>query len=137
VIAWHLRRLGATPGRGYQLLDAAVFRSNQHSVSAKLRTSVRYPWRMATKAQRVEARLTALQRRQIEQAAALSGESVSGFMVLAALERAEAVVVEQATTVVPTAYFDRLVASLDEPEKAPRLARAVRAARRRRRITAA
>lgn len=92
---------------------------------------------MATKAERVEARLTTLQRRQIEQAAALAGESVSSFMVLAALERAESVVVEQATTVVPAAYFDQLVASLDQPDDAPRLARAARAARRRRRIKAA
>jgi uncharacterized protein (DUF1778 family) len=92
---------------------------------------------MAAKAQRVEARLTAVQRRQIEQAAALAGESVSAFMVLAALERAEIVVVEQATTVVPTAYFDQLVASLDEPDPAPRLARAASAARRRKRIKAA
>lgn len=89
---------------------------------------------MSTKAERVEARLTAGQRRQIEQGAALAGESVSSFMVAAALQRAESVVSEQATTVVPAAYFDRLVASLDEPDPAPRLARAARAARRRRRI---
>jgi uncharacterized protein (DUF1778 family) len=92
---------------------------------------------MAAKAERVEARLTPVQRRQIEQAAALSGESVSGFMVLAALERAESVVVERATTVVAAEYFDQLVASLDQPDEAPRLARAARAARRRRRIAAA
>ncbi|MDO8212440.1 DUF1778 domain-containing protein [Conexibacter sp. CPCC 206217] len=85
---------------------------------------------MATKAERVEARLTPVQRRQIEQAAALSGESMSAFMVLAALERAETVVVEQATTVVPAAYFDRLVASLDQPDDAPRLERAARSASR-------
>lgn len=89
---------------------------------------------MTTKAERIEARLTLVQRRQIEQAAELAGESVSAFMVLAALERAENVVVEQATTVVPATYFDRFVASLDEPDEAPRLARA---ARRRRRIKAA
>lgn len=92
---------------------------------------------MAAKAERVEARLTPVERRQIEQAAALAGESVSGFMVLAALERAEAVVVERATTVVPSEYFDQLAASLDEPDDAPRLARAARTARRRRRIAAA
>jgi uncharacterized protein (DUF1778 family) len=92
---------------------------------------------MATKVERVEARLTAAQRRQIEQAAALAGESVSSFIVLAALERAESVVVEQATTVVPAAYFDRLAASLDEADAMPRLARAASRARRRRRIAAA
>jgi hypothetical protein len=37
-------------------------------------------------------------------------------------------VLEQTTTVLPAAYFDQLVASLDEPEDAPGLARAVRKA---------
>lgn len=92
---------------------------------------------MAAKAERVEARLTPVQRPQIEQAASLAGESVSGFIVLAALERAESVVVERATTVVAADYFDQLVASLDQPDEAPRLARAARTARRRRRIAAA
>ncbi len=92
---------------------------------------------MASKAERLEARLTPVQRRQIEQAAALAGESVSAFMVLAALERAGSVVTEQATTVVPATYFDRLLASLDEPDEAPQLACAAGAARRRARITAA
>lgn len=92
---------------------------------------------MATKVERVEARLTGEQRRQIEQAAALAGESVSSFLVLAALERAESVVVEHATTVVPAAYFDRFAASLDEADEMPRLARAARAASGRRRIAAA
>ncbi|MHB8240462.1 MAG: type II toxin-antitoxin system TacA family antitoxin [Solirubrobacteraceae bacterium] len=89
---------------------------------------------MATKAERLEARLTATERRQIEQAAALAGESVSSFVVLAALDRAEILVREQASTVVPAVYFDELVASLDEPEEAPRLAQAARKARRSRRI---
>ncbi|MEA2370596.1 MAG: hypothetical protein QOH12_990 [Solirubrobacteraceae bacterium] len=89
---------------------------------------------MATKVERIEARLTGIERRQIEQAAALIGESVSAFMVLAALERAD---VEQATTVVPANYFDLFVASLDAPDEAPSLARAASAARRRRQITAA
>jgi hypothetical protein len=35
-------------------------------------------------------------------------------------------VLEQTSTVVPAAYFDQLVASLDEPEDAPGLARAAR-----------
>ncbi len=89
---------------------------------------------MATKAVRLEARLTPTQRKQIEQAAALAGESVSSFVVLAALDRADVLVTERASTVVPAAYFDQLVASLDEPEDAPRLAHAAREARRRMRI---
>jgi uncharacterized protein (DUF1778 family) len=89
---------------------------------------------MATRAQRLEARLTATQHKQIEQAAALAGESVSSFVVLAALDRADIIVREQASTVVPATYFDRLAESLDEPEKAPGLVRAATRAKRRRRI---
>jgi uncharacterized protein (DUF1778 family) len=89
---------------------------------------------MATKAQRLEARLTSTQHKQIEQAAALAGESVSSFVVLAALDRADILVRERASTVVPATYFDRLVGSLDQPEKAPRLARAAARAKRHRRI---
>lgn len=89
---------------------------------------------MATKAERLEARLTPPQRKQIEQAAALAGESVSSFVVLAALDRADITVRDQASTVVPATYFDQLVASLDEPEEAPKLARAAREAERHRRI---
>lgn len=89
---------------------------------------------MAAKAVRLEARLTPIQRRQIEQAAALAGESVSSFVVLAALDRADVLVSERASTVLPAAYFDRLATSLDEPDDAPGLARAAVATGRRGRI---
>lgn len=91
---------------------------------------------MATKLDRLEARLTSAQRREIERAATLASESVSSFVVTAAVQRAEEVVSERASTVVPAAYFDRLVASLDEPDGASGLARAVHGARRRPRIKA-
>jgi uncharacterized protein (DUF1778 family) len=89
---------------------------------------------VAVKAERLEARLTSTERKQIEQAAALAGESVSSFVVLAALDRADILVRERASTVVPAAYFDQLVTSLDEPEDAPALAGAASALARRRRI---
>jgi uncharacterized protein (DUF1778 family) len=89
---------------------------------------------MAAKADRLETRLTPTQRKQIEQAAALAGESVSSFVVLAALDRADVLVAEQASTVVPAAYFDQLLASLDDPGEAPRLVRATRETKRRGRI---
>lgn len=76
------------------------------------------------------------QRSEIERAAALEGESVSAFVVQAALHRAAKAIDEHATTVVPNEYFDRLLATLDEPDPAPRLANAVRKARRSARITA-
>lgn len=92
---------------------------------------------MAAKAKRLEARLTSTQRRQIEHAAELAGESVSSFVVLAALDRADIVVRDMTSTVVPAAYFDQLLASLDEPDEAPRLLRAARDADRHRRLKAA
>lgn len=92
---------------------------------------------MAAKAERLEARLTSTQRKQIEQAAALAGESVSSFVVLAAMDRADVLVREQASTVVPAAYFDRLVRSLDDADHAPRLARAAARAKQLRRIAPA
>lgn len=88
----------------------------------------------SAKTNRLEARLTSSQRRQIEQAAELAGESMSSFVVLAALKRAEAVLTEGATTVLPADYFDELVAALDEPDEAPRLSRAGRDAARTKRI---
>lgn len=90
-----------------------------------------------TKSDRLEARLTPAERKRIEQAAALAGEPVSAFVVLAALDRAEIIVSERASTVVPADYFDRLVSSLDEPDEAPRLTRAARRAQQRKRIKAA
>ncbi|MGH2841195.1 MAG: DUF1778 domain-containing protein [Solirubrobacteraceae bacterium] len=91
---------------------------------------------MATRADRFEARLTTDQREQIEQGAALAGESVSSFVVVAALERAELLVTQRASTVVPATYFDELITALDSPDEAPRLARVARNARRGKRITA-
>ena len=54
----------------------------------------------------------------------------------AAIERADEVIAEATTTVVPGDYFDSLLAALDRPSPAPGLARAARRARRSGRITA-
>jgi len=89
------------------------------------------------KGERVEARLTTAERREIEQAAKLAGESLSAFIVLAALQRAEVVVTQEATTTVPAEFFDRLLASLDKPDDAPALARAAATASERGHMTVA
>jgi uncharacterized protein (DUF1778 family) len=81
---------------------------------------------MAGKIERLEVWLTSTQHEQIEQAAALAGESVSSFVVLAALDRAETFIGAETSTVVSAAYFDELVASLDKPAEAPGLARPAR-----------
>jgi uncharacterized protein (DUF1778 family) len=90
------------------------------------------------KSDRVEARLSPDQRDRIEQAATLAEESMSSFMVSAAVERAEAVIADHASTVVPSDYFDQLLSALDEgSESSPRLAAAARRSRRRPRIRTA
>lgn len=89
---------------------------------------------MATKSERVEARLSAEERAQIERAARFEGRSLSAFMVDAAVERADQILAEQTKTVVPADYFDQLVAALDEPDRAPRLRRAAKRAGRQRHI---
>lgn len=93
---------------------------------------------MAVKSDRVEARLSPDQRERIERAATLSEESMSSFMVSAAVERAEAVIADHSSTAVPSDYFDQLLAALDEaPESSPRLAAAARRSRKRPRIRTA
>ncbi len=89
---------------------------------------------MATKTDRLEARLTSAERREIERAASLASESVSSFVVTAAVQRAAAIVSERASTSMPADYFDRLLGSLDEPDSAPALERAARRSARRPRI---
>lgn len=89
---------------------------------------------MARKTDRLEARLTSEERHEIEQAASLASESVSSFVVTAAIQRAEAIVSERASTLVPADYFDRLLGSLERPDRAPALERAALRATRRPRI---
>lgn len=90
---------------------------------------------MSVKSDRVEARLSTEQRELIGRAAAFAGESLSAFIVSAAVQRADDVIAEQSSTVVPSDYFDQLLAALDEaPEASPRLAAAARRARRQSRI---
>lgn len=90
------------------------------------------------KTERVEARLSPDERRRIEQAAEIAGESMSSFLVRAAVSRADDVVAAHLSTIVPADYFDDLVAALDAPpDEMPRLAEAARRARRRPRIISA
>jgi len=91
---------------------------------------------MAVKTDRLEARLSPDERERIEQAASTAGLSVSAFMVGAAVERAEEVIAAATTTVVPADYFDGLLAALDEPEPAARLAKAAKRSRRAPRVAA-
>lgn len=91
---------------------------------------------MAVKTERAEVRMSADEKERIEFGAATSGVSTSAFMLSAALERADEVVAEATTTVVPGDYFDSLLAALDRRSPAPGLEAAARRARRSGRITA-
>ena len=90
---------------------------------------------MAVKTERAEVRMSADEKKLIEIGASTAGVSISAFILSAAVERADEVVAEATTTVVPAQYFDSLLAALDQPEPAPALARAARRARRAGRIT--
>lgn len=54
----------------------------------------------------------------------------------AAVERADELIAAATTTVAPADYFDGLLAALDEPDHAPRLAKAAKRSRRVPRIAA-
>jgi uncharacterized protein (DUF1778 family) len=89
---------------------------------------------MPAKTDRIETRVSADEKRQIDRAAALEGRTVSAFIVSAAVERAHEVLATRDATIVPADYFDRLLAAIDVPDSAPRLRRAARAAGRSSRI---
>ena len=89
---------------------------------------------MAIKSDRLEARVSPEQRARLEWAARLAGTSVSAFVVDAAVERAEELVMAQMSTSVPGDYFDRLVAALDKADRAPTLANAAKRVARNPRI---
>ena len=89
---------------------------------------------MATKSDRIEARLSPDERARILHAASLQNLSVSAFIVAAAVEKADEVITDHTLTHVPPDYFDQLLQALDKPEAAAALERAAQRARRRPRI---
>jgi len=70
---------------------------------------------MAAHTARLDLRIEPERNERIRAAAALEGKSVSAFVSEAADARAEQVIAEHTSTVVPADFFDRLYASLDEP----------------------
>jgi uncharacterized protein (DUF1778 family) len=91
---------------------------------------------VAEKTHRVEARVSPDQRERIERAVSAVGQSPSEFVVDAAVQRADEVIAAATSTVVSSDYFDELLAALDQPESATRLAAAAERARRSARIVA-
>ena len=81
---------------------------------------------------RMELRAQPAREERIRYAARLANKSVSAFVLDAASEKAEDVIATATETIVPSEYFDELLASLDEPPRAN--ARLAAAARKRRRV---
>jgi uncharacterized protein (DUF1778 family) len=76
----------------------------------------------AIRSRRIEARVTEPDADVIAQAAALLGESVSMFIVGAAVEKALTVVARADVTIMPAEQFDAMIAALDDPTPLPRIA---------------
>ncbi len=70
---------------------------------------------MAAKTERVEARLQPEQRALLEDAAALRGQSLSGFMIGAALAEANSLLEETRVTVIPREFEANFIKLLDAP----------------------
>lgn len=87
------------------------------------------------KTERIEARATAEEKELIRRGAAVANEHFSSFVVAAAIERSQALLVADATTAVPGDFFDALYEDLDRPGE-PNEA-LLRAARRPRRVSPA
>jgi len=86
---------------------------------------------MATKTARIELRAAPDREQRIRYAAKLRRQSLSGFILEAASDRAEAVISSSAATAVPSDFFDALWDALDEPPVANEaLARRARSSRR-------
>lgn len=67
------------------------------------------------KTERLEFRVSEDEDHLIRRASEVAGaDSVSAFIVAAVVERAQQVITDAATTVVPADFFDQIVASLDE-----------------------
>ncbi|MDA8039351.1 MAG: DUF1778 domain-containing protein [Actinomycetota bacterium] len=77
------------------------------------------------KTARIEVRTDPEHEALLKQAAALTNQTLTSFILEAAERRAEQVVAESNTTVVPSAFFDQLLDALDhapEPNQPTRKA---------------
>jgi uncharacterized protein (DUF1778 family) len=85
---------------------------------------------MATRTKRIEMRADAESEALITAAAAARRVSVSAFVLDAATEEAGRILGRADLTLMPADQFDAFIAALDEPDEAPRLAKAARGPRR-------
>jgi uncharacterized protein (DUF1778 family) len=85
---------------------------------------------MATKTRRIEMRTDPDSETRIAQAAALRHESVSAFVLGAAVREADVLLARADMTLMPAEQFDALFGALDTPDPAPTLQRAAEQPRR-------
>lgn len=85
---------------------------------------------MATKTERIEVRTDPDSAARIAAAASAQRTTVSAFVIEAAVAAADALLARTDVTLMPAAQFDELMASLDEPDEVPALARLARQPRR-------
>ena len=69
------------------------------------------------KTERIEVRAEPEQEERIRNAARLVNQSMSAFVITAAVEKANEVMASWSVTQVSSEFFDRLMAALDEPPK--------------------
>jgi uncharacterized protein (DUF1778 family) len=80
-----------------------------------------------SKSARIELRAEPDQEERIRTAARLMNQSLTTFVVTAAVERADEVIATWSTTTVPAEFFDQLLEALDQPPMANEaMTRAVR-----------
>jgi uncharacterized protein (DUF1778 family) len=107
--------------------DAVLGEFSRRRVENEERAFPRTMSGMASRTERIEARIDPDSAERIRYASALEHTSLSGFMVAAAAEKAERVIADHAYTLVPSDYFDRLLEVLDEPaEPVPEIAAVAR-----------
>lgn len=80
---------------------------------------------MSTKSERIEVRVDPERHGVIQDAATRVQETTSDFVRRAAMDRAEKVLARADTTIMPAEQFDALLTSLDIPDSAPTLTRAL------------
>jgi uncharacterized protein (DUF1778 family) len=86
------------------------------------------------KTARIELRTDTEREALLKQAARLTNQTLTGFVLDAAERRAQEVVAEANTTMLPSAFFDQLLSALEQRPEANQALR--KAARRRRRLIA-
>jgi uncharacterized protein (DUF1778 family) len=85
---------------------------------------------MSAKTRRIEMRADPASEARITQAAAAMHQSISAFVLSAAVREADVVLARADRTLMPAEQFDLLMSSLEVPDEAPRLLEAASRPRR-------